>query len=139
MRELGTVIEKENGKAIIKFSATPACSGCKMGCSAMGKERTIEAIDPLGVKVGETVEVEFEERKLLFGAFLAYLLPVFFFFVGYLFGIFLGKAVGVAGEGPAIISSFVFFGLSFLLLKLGFERGILKTSDFVPVIIRRYQ
>jgi len=139
MKEVGKVVEKHNGKAIVRFSASSACAGCKMGCSARGKERIIEVVDPLNVNVGDTVEVEFEEKKLLWGAFLSYLLPVLFFLAGYLAGSLLGKTAGVKGEGLAILTSFLAFALSFVLIKFGFDRGLLKSSDFIPVIVKRYR
>lgn len=139
MKEIGTVVEKHKDKAVVRFAASPACSGCKMGCAARGKDRIIEAYDPVNVNVGDTVEVEFEERKLLWGAFLSYLLPVLFFLAGYAGGSLLGSTAGIKGEGPAILGSFLFLVLSFVLLKLGFDRGFLKTADFIPVIVKRYK
>ncbi|MCX7831633.1 MAG: SoxR reducing system RseC family protein [Actinobacteria bacterium] len=139
MKEIGIVVQKSGNRATIKFYENPHCSGCKAGCSAKGKERLIDVDDELGVKVGDTVEVEMEERYLLQGAFLSYMVPLISFFVGYLFGSVINNLFNLKGESLPIALSFTFLFLSYLIIKFLFDKGLLKSSKFEPKLLRKYE
>jgi positive regulator of sigma E activity len=138
MRETGTVVQVKKNMAIVRFKHSPACSGCAMGCAAKGKERIIEAYDRVGVKPGERVEVEFEERKALLGSALTYIVPLFFFIAGYAAGSLLTSFFKIKSEGPAILSAFLFLSLSYLFIRWLMKKSIIKEETFIPVIIRKY-
>ncbi len=137
MKEVGKVIEVKNGKAIVEFTGTSACSGCGAACSVKGKKRITEAFDFIGVQNEDTVEVEFQERKILKALFLSYGFPLLMFFLGYLLGSLTSSAFGIKTEVVAISLSFVSLAASYFLIRILFSKGYLKESEFVPVIRKR--
>lgn len=137
MREVGEVVEKRGNTAVVRFEGTSHCAGCKMSCSTRGKNRYLELADSLGVAPGDFVEVEFEEKRFVKGAFLSYVFPLLFFIVGYAVGHLISKAAGLTSELLSVALSFVFLGLSYLLLKILFSSGILKASYFEPRMVRK--
>lgn len=138
MKEIGIVVRKSGNRATIKFYENPHCSGCKAGCLAKGKERLIDVTDEIGVNIGDTVEVEMEEKYLLQGAFISYIVPLIFFFIGYLIGSMIKNLLNFKTESIPIALSFVFLFLSYLSLKFLFDAGILKSSKFEPKLLRKY-
>lgn len=137
MKEIGTVIEVNENKAVVKFNQSPACSGCTMSCAAKGKERIVEAFDRVGVKPGERVEVEFEERKALIGSALIYVVPLLFFIVGYTIGSLLASFFNLKSEGLAILSAFIFLAISYAFIGGLTKRSVIKEESFIPIIVRK--
>lgn len=137
MKEIGEVVRKEGSKAVIRFHGSSHCATCKVGCPSKGKERFIEVVDSAGVKVGDLVEVEFSEKKLLLGAFLSYIFPLIFFFAGYFAGSLVLSALKLKAEAIAVASSFAFMFFGYFLIKKAFDVGLLKSSEFEPKLVRK--
>lgn len=137
MREVGEVVEKKGSNAVVRFKGTSHCAGCKMGCSSKGKNRYLELADEIGVEPGDIVEVEFEEKRFIKGAFLSYVFPLIFFIAGYASGYLVSRAIGCASEVLPVAFSFLFLGLSYLFIKFLFGAGILESSYFEPRIVRK--
>jgi sigma-E factor negative regulatory protein RseC len=78
------VIESINGeKAMVGLTRHTACGEC--GACQMGKEnlnRRVEALNPLGAKVGDRVTMEMEDQKVLKAAFIVYIIPLIVLIVG---------------------------------------------------------
>lgn len=88
MREVGFV-EKTDGKiAVVKVAKKSACgencASCKGGCTP--GERRITVKNKIAAKPGETVVLEMPGEKVIFAAFLAYILPIIVFFAGFFAG-----------------------------------------------------
>lgn len=87
MRQRAVVLEKNGREAVIEVSRATMCDGCEKngGCeghceitglvAGNGKMRT-RALDPLGVCVGDTVEVETAGGRVLGYAALVFVLPL---------------------------------------------------------------
>ncbi len=78
------VVESTNGeKAMVGLTRHTACGEC--GACQMGKEnlnRRVEALNPLGAKVGDRVTMEMEDQKVLKAAFIVYIIPLIVLIVG---------------------------------------------------------
>lgn len=136
MKEIGQVIEKKRNTVLVRFGENSHCASCKVGCAAKNNDRIIEIISDLDVRPGDRVEVEFQEKKFLFGAFLSYLFPLLFFLVGYLAGTIISELMSLKTEALSVVLSFAFLAFSYLLLRKAFASGWIKQSTFEPKIVK---
>ena len=95
MRQRAVVLEVNGKEAVIEVSRATMCDGCEKhgGCeghceitgllSHGGKMKT-RALNTLGAKVGDTVEVETASRKVLGYAAIVFILPLIVACAGYL-------------------------------------------------------
>ena len=88
LREVGFVDELHGEYAIVRVAKKSACgencASCKGGCTP--GERRIKVKNPISVDVGDRVILETPAGKVLSAAFLAYILPIIIFFVGFFVG-----------------------------------------------------
>ena len=85
-----------NGRVRIAVARQTACGhDCQncAGCGAQAGTIRAVAIDPLGVSVGDRVEVSSEDKRIIGIAALVYLVPFASFFLGYALGSLTGSAV----------------------------------------------
>lgn len=87
MRQTATVTAIfENGTAQVSVKRASACGHDCTSCGACGimdKPLVIEAENVACAKVGDTVEIESETKKVLYLASIVYLVPILLFFVFY--------------------------------------------------------
>lgn len=97
MRQRVTVKEiRPDGTAVIFLRRPSACGGDCERCGSCTPEEivTAEAANPLGAKMGDTVDVETESGIVLAAVAVVYLVPLLLFFAGYFAGLYLpGKPV----------------------------------------------
>lgn len=64
------------------------CSKCAGGCGAMAaqEEIVVTAQNLIGAKVGDTVYIEGETKKVAWAILLVYVMPVVLFLIGYFLG-----------------------------------------------------
>ncbi len=64
------------------------CSKCAGGCGAMAaqEEIVVTAQNLIGAKVGDTVYIEGETKKVAWAILLVYVIPVVLFLIGYFLG-----------------------------------------------------
>lgn len=142
MEEHGVVMQKKEHIAVIRATRTGGCDSCasKKSCHSAGaadNEVLIEALDPIGVKVGDRVAFSVSAGAVLKAGFLLYMLPVAFFIAG----LVLGQTV-LAGALPAYnadlvtgMTGLVFLVAAFLGLKVyGFLTE--KTGALRPRVLR---
>lgn len=95
-RACAKVIELRNDKAIVAAVARPACDGCEArgacGEALFGgaTERTVEAWNAAGARVGDLVALELAPRAVLASAAVLYAIPT----AAVLAGAALGAALG---------------------------------------------
>ncbi|MBU1026834.1 MAG: SoxR reducing system RseC family protein [Candidatus Margulisbacteria bacterium] len=131
---------KENGKLTkiispheveITFPKNSACKKCG-ACRLAGDGKvSIIAANKVGAKLGDKVEVEIATKGLVFGSLLVFVLPIVFLMAGYFLGFYAMLALGnaPAAEKVGILTAFVLFGFSFLLIKL-FDNNLQKSKLF---------
>lgn len=88
MLQTATVISiSENGTAQVSVRRASACGHDCTSCGACGimdKPLVVDAQNSIDAKIGDTVEIESESKKILYLASVVYLLPLLMFFVLYL-------------------------------------------------------
>lgn len=110
MEENGTVIKVSKNIAIVKVGSNHECSKCGL-CSGEKKSPEIEAIDNIGVSIGDEVTIKIQPSKVLKFSASIYIFPLLAAVIGYLMFYFIFKK----NEGLGIIGSFTFLIISFLI------------------------
>ncbi|MCB1920794.1 MAG: SoxR reducing system RseC family protein [Candidatus Competibacteraceae bacterium] len=142
IEERARVAEAGNGYAWVEIERRSACGGCQAssGCGTAtlskiwsGRQARTRAISDLPLCPGDEVIVGLAEGVLLYGALLAYLLPLALMLAGAL----LGEAVfASAGEEPVILLGALGLGLGFLAVRAASWRWR-DDVRFQPVVLRR--
>jgi sigma-E factor negative regulatory protein RseC len=111
LEQIGVVNKVYNNIAQVQIKRTTACGGkcgeCG-GCEVTSQK--VEALNTVGAKVGQVVQMEMNDTQILFAAFLVYIIPLVMLFIGYLAGysVFSSEfAAGVSGVLLLIISFLV--------------------------------
>ncbi len=84
MRVKAVVTEVSEKYSVVESERMSACEGCHKsaeGCSACslmgsGKKISTKAVNRIGAKVGDTVEIETESRRVMLYAAVVFMLPV---------------------------------------------------------------
>lgn len=88
MKQVGKVISIDDGYAVLLVAKTSMCgencASCKGGCRPTS-QKVVARIgqDAAEVKVGDMAVLEMEDKKVLMGAVMVYLLPLLAMFIGY--------------------------------------------------------
>lgn len=139
MQELGRVIEKKNNSALIRISRKSSCSKCRQNCFLAGdsheiQDMEVEVTDTLGVSKGQLVRLEMDKKPLLLASLIMYLVPLLGLIGGYFIGIRAGTVfTAISGEATGILGSFIFFFLTFIILKF-VDKRIENNSNYQPRI-----
>ena len=118
----------DNGSALVICIRESACSGdchkCS-GCGAAKEAILFEALNPIGAKAGDLVNVKSETGPVLKAAVVLYMLPLVLFFAGYAVGEALGVSGGLAGA--------LAFCLSIALIVV-YDRRMAKKDNTIYTI-----
>ncbi|MDD3839785.1 MAG: SoxR reducing system RseC family protein [Clostridia bacterium] len=97
MKETGKVIYKENDKIKIRFERSDACEkcgACKIGQNQEGMEIIVQ--NSVGADIGDIVEVEIEDVKLLRAVLIMYAFPLLMFIIGLFGTVYLFDLLGIS-------------------------------------------
>ncbi len=130
MKKKAVVLEKNGDITKISILRHSACSKCG-ACSGNGKE-IFMIMEKSPLSPGDIVEVEISGGFLILSSIVVYVFPLIVLFLGYIIGVSLARFFNLTeySETFGIVSSLLFFGTSFLLLrvfgKFMDSRGFLK-------------
>ena len=97
-----------------------SCGACRM------KFQTVTAQNPLGAASGDYVEIETDSKKVLFSAFLVYILPIMVFAAAFLTAQKL-SASSIAASAAALCLTAAVWGFA-----VWFDRR--HKDDFIPIV-----
>lgn len=130
MRETGSIIAVSGKTATIQLLQGDKCEGCNV-CSAFGENKMhVDALNNIGAKVGDLVEVDVEPKEVLKSSMIVFIFPLLMMIVGYFVG---GKIAPHHGEGAGILGSISGLILAFLLIKVTDRRR--NADDVNPAVI----
>ncbi len=92
MKQRVMVLSTSGETAKVQYHRPTACHGdcgkCAGGCGAMAaqEEIVVSAQNLIGARVGDTVYIEGETRKVAWAIMLVYVIPVVLFLIGYFLG-----------------------------------------------------
>lgn len=120
MREQGVVDKVVAGNIVeVAFQRTEACSKCQL-CHGLPENMVgIEAINEVGAKRGDIVEIEIPSQEVVKGSLVVFVVPILFLVVGYLLFSTLFSFLALVNivDVLAIIGGLLCFGLSFYVIK----------------------
>jgi sigma-E factor negative regulatory protein RseC len=125
--------------AWVKTTQSSACKSCSQrnSCNgdSQGKEREVEAINLVGAKAGDLIQISIDTGALLKATFLLYIFPVICMLMGGVAGHKLGAGLGT-NPSPisALIAVICFLGAMFIV-RLRAGRMALK-MEYRPKITR---
>lgn len=134
MRVTGTVVAAGGERARVRVTPAHACSRCG-GCLLHAQEEgstVIEAVDRLGSRPGDLVELEMPGCDLLKAAAVLYLVPLALAALGYLAGRWVVEGNAELG---GLVGGLLSFVLSFRLLRR-FDDQAQAAGSCLPVVVR---
>jgi len=131
------------GRAFVKLETEEGCAACAAHgtCSPMAgksRERLVEAVDPIGVRPGERVEIRFSGGVLWMGVLLGLGIPGAAMVAGAAVGWTLAPGLGWSPTAAAAAAGFAALAAAFGA-GLGIFRKKAQFESYLPTITRRLQ
>ncbi len=106
MEAVGKVIRTSGLTATVEIVRASACgencASCAGGCG--GAKRTVTARNDVGAAVGDMVRMELSGNRVLFAAFIVYIIPIFLLIIGLAaFGAGVGIAIFAAAFAALVL------------------------------------
>ena len=143
--ENAIIVSIDNGQTWIETQRKSVCGQCSAskGCGTSVLSKVIgnklskmKAINKINAQIGDEVVVGLNEKSLLKGAFMIYMLPLLFLFLFSFVGQFISQSLQIQSSELLIIVFAVFgFYLGMRKVKL-FSTAISKNESYQPVILK---
>jgi sigma-E factor negative regulatory protein RseC len=128
MLDQGKVIETKENLAQVEFASASACAECGACHKASSGRMVTEARNEIWARVGDRVEVEVSPAVFTLFPFVAYIVPLLFFFLGIVLGSLFSATMG-------LIWGFVLLAVGFVVARwLG--QYISGQNHFICRIVR---
>ena len=131
--DVGTVVDIQNGLAIVKYSRSVACNTCKLKAFCFqkgGDVTTLTMKNELNVKLGDKIQFEISPQIRILSSFLVFILPIIFMIGSY----FLCKSAIRLSESISIIVSLVSIAVAFIVVKI-IDGQIKKNAIIQPKMV----
>ncbi len=137
MEEVGQVISKKGEEVTVRFTRSRACRNCGICFQVSEKDMQTEAIDKIGVEIGDSVLVSLESGTFLKAAFILYVIPLLFLFMGIITGFVFSRYIIVDSNETvfSIIGGVIFLFLSYVLVKRQ-EYKASETKTYRPYVLK---
>ncbi len=131
--DVGTVVDIQNGLAIVEYSRSDACNTCRLKAFCFqkgGDSSTLTMKNELNVKKGDKVQFEISPQIRILSSFLVFILPIIFMIGSY----FLCKSAIGLSENISIIVSLVSIVIAFIVVKI-IDGQIKKKAMIQPKMV----
>lgn len=139
MNQQGYIIEIVDEKtAKLKMQRHSACASCgKCVTSSEKKDILVEVENTIGAKVGDHVEVNMENVKVLKATAFAYLIPLMGLLIGTIGTYFILESLGIKSN-IEVISAIVGFLTTFIcyIVLNKNDKKFKDSKDFIPTITK---
>ncbi|MFH1541904.1 MAG: SoxR reducing system RseC family protein [bacterium] len=121
MREQGIVSKILSPLLVeVSFQRSAACEKCNL-CHGLDENNVgVEAVNEVGAKVGDKVEIDIPSQEVVKGSIVIFVLPLLLLIIGYLIGNY------YFSESYAILLGFIFFVGSFWLVRWYDRKSVLR-------------
>jgi sigma-E factor negative regulatory protein RseC len=117
MGETGVVVGVQGEQALVELEASKECESCG-ACLYTETGRMVAPIaNSLKAGVGDVVRISIEPKLVLAAAFIVYMMPIIFFFLGYGVSMWLGRVLNQAPETFGMVGGGLFLIASFVLVR----------------------
>ncbi|MBN2057844.1 MAG: SoxR reducing system RseC family protein [Candidatus Saganbacteria bacterium] len=138
MREQGVVAGPVRGNIVlIAFQRSAACDKCRL-CHNVGEGLVgIEAVNDLGAKQGDIVEIEIPSQVIVKASFIVFIVPVLGLLLGYVIGSTLARILGLAvwQEWGGIVCGLGSAALTYFIISL-YDRSIQQAGSLRAKVIK---
>jgi sigma-E factor negative regulatory protein RseC len=125
--------------AWVKTVQSSACKSCSerhsCGQDSKGKEREVEAVNMVGARVGDRIQISIDDGALLKATFLLYVFPIICMLIGGLAGHRLGTGMGINPSPVSAVIAIICFLGAMLVVRMRAGRMALKL-EYRPKITR---
>ena len=140
MTEEGTVTRIEGKKAWVLTIRGTACESCDgrsfcMPFGGDGKKMEIAALNTVNARVGNIVNISLRSSSVMKAAFFVYMVPIIMLFIGVFTGNWMAFKLNYDKETCSLITGFLAFSASFLIVKL-VSKWLSKKREFIPEITK---
>lgn len=129
----GIVIAIEGDIAKVKASRHSDCESC--GACPGDKAAVLDVYNPLGATIGQKVNIEIPEAKMLKAAFVVYMLPIITTFAGFFFGVWLAEKYVLNEVLTEVSTSVAALLITLIYIKM-FDRSTSGKKKMMPVVTR---
>lgn len=148
IEEKAKVISVDHGDVWVETLRRSACGQCAVnkGCGTAvigkivgNKKNRVRVLNPRETKVsiGDEIVVGIDERALVRGSLVVYMLPLVFMFLFGLLGEVLSDQLNInTPDAVVVVTGLLGLGVGFLLVKK-FTLGIRSDSRYQPVLLHR--
>jgi len=113
VKEQGIITKVIRGNIVeVAFKRNKACEKCRLCHAADEGLVGIEAIDEIGAKVGDMVEIDIPSQEIVKGSLVLFIFPILFLAAGYLLVYKLTNS-----EPLSILAGIISLGLSFIFSR----------------------
>lgn len=130
--EHGVVISVNGENAEIRVGKHTECSKC--GACPGTDAAVVTVNNKIGAEVGQQIKFEVRDSHPLLGAFIVFVLPFAFMFLGVALGGEAGKPFGSHLAVWQLMGGVLFFGLSIVFIK-NFDQYLSKKAGLMPEIL----
>ncbi len=125
--------------AWVKTTQSSACESCssRNSCNpdSSGREREVEAINAVGAKVGDQIQLSMDTSSLLKAAFLLYIFPIICMLIGGLLGQAIGTWFNTQVSLVSVITAMTSFVAAMAIVRIRGGRMAQK-DQYRPKITR---
>lgn len=144
IEETAHVVSVEGQFAWVETERRSSCGSCSAkgcGTGALSKilgarVQRIRVRDPIGTRVGDSVILGIEERVLLLGSLMVYIVPLLLMLGGGLLGELLAPQWEADAEGLSLLFGVVGLASGFLWLR-SYNRRAARDPRYTAVILRK--
>ncbi len=132
-----TWIETQRKSVCGQCSASKGCGTSVLSKVIGNKLSKMKAINKINAQVGDEVVVALNEKSLLKGAFMTYLLPLLYLFLFSFLGQFISNNLQL-NNSELFIIGFAIFGFYLGMRRLKrFSASIAENENYQPVILKK--
>jgi positive regulator of sigma E activity len=126
------VITARDGAVDVLLEISAACAGCGACTRSANGETVMHGVrDPLGARVGDTVDVEIPDTIRRWAAVAVFAVPVACLLLGYLAGFLLGRRLGLDEDVTGLVAALASANVAFIGVRAA-ERRLARSERFAP-------
>jgi positive regulator of sigma E activity len=146
MIETGVVRNLSGKLAEITADTGTECKSCVLngtcGQFTLGEGQVVYVINDVGAEIGDVVEFEYDEKELLKGTFIVYMVPFISTVIGLIVGLILEKLLEIElfrlQNATTVLFSVIFLLTSILIVRR-IDRNVKSHSRITNILVKTHR